>query len=63
MDLNKMGKKLFGLYKTFHRHEHAKGLGLYLTKMQIEALGGDIQVASELDKGTTFTVSFSSVGD
>ncbi|PSR55725.1 hypothetical protein AHMF7605_20560 [Adhaeribacter arboris] len=63
MDLNRMGNKLFGLYKTFHRHEQAKGLGLYLTKMQIEALGGEVQVTSELDKGTTFTVSFSTVGD
>ncbi|QMU30878.1 ATP-binding protein [Adhaeribacter radiodurans] len=63
MDLDRMGSKLFGLYKTFHRHEHAKGLGLYLTKLQIEALGGEIKVASEPDKGTTFTVSFSTVGD
>ncbi|QNF34305.1 GAF domain-containing protein [Adhaeribacter swui] len=63
MNLAKMGDKLFGLYKTFHRHENAKGLGLYLTKMQIEALGGTIEVASELNKGTTFTVSFNQTGD
>ncbi|WP_026464159.1 ATP-binding protein [Adhaeribacter aquaticus] len=58
MDLKKVEHKLFGLYKTFHVHENAKGLGLYLTKIQIEALGGEIQVESEPDKGTTFIVSF-----
>lgn len=57
MDLNKVGNKLFGLYKTFHRNKDSKGLGLYLTKMQVDALGGDIDVQSELGKGTTFTFS------
>lgn len=33
-------------------------MGLYLTKMQIEALGGSISVQREKDKGTTFTVCF-----
>src|SRR5690606_24852587 len=58
MDLNAVGDKLFGLYKTFHVHKQAKGMGMYLTKMQVEALGGKITVASEPDKGTMFTVSF-----
>ena len=61
MDLNKVGHKIFGLYKTFHQHKQAKGLGLYLIKMQIESLGGKISVESEVDRGTTFTVSFSKV--
>lgn len=56
MDLKKVGDKLFGLYKTFHFHKQAKGMGLYLTKMQTEALGGQISVNSESDKGSTFTV-------
>jgi len=58
MDLKKMGHKLFGLYKTFHWKENAKGLGLYLTKLQVDALGGSIKVVSEPGQGTTFTVSF-----
>ncbi|HLT06841.1 MAG TPA: ATP-binding protein [Cyclobacteriaceae bacterium] len=58
MDLKRVGDKLFGLYKTFHFHKQAKGMGLYLTKMQVETLGGSISVHSELDKGTIFTVSF-----
>src|SRR5690606_289348 len=56
MDLDAVRDKLFGLYKTFHHHKQAKGMGLYLTKMQIEALGGNITVESEPDIGTTFTV-------
>ncbi|MCC9137711.1 ATP-binding protein [Pontibacter silvestris] len=59
MNLNKMGHKLFGLYKTFHRNKDSKGLGLYLTRMQVEALGGKISAESEPDKGTTFTVELS----
>ena len=35
-----------------------KGLGLYLVKTQILALGGNIDVESELNKGTTFKVFF-----
>jgi len=58
MDLKAVGHKLFGLYKTFHYHKQAKGLGLYLTKMQIEALGGKITVQSEQGIGTTFIVCF-----
>jgi signal transduction histidine kinase len=35
-----------------------KGLGLYLVKTQITALGGKIEVESEPDKGTVFNVYF-----
>ena len=56
IDLEKHGHKLFGLNKTFHRHPEAKGVGLYLTKIQIETMGGAIYATSEIDKGTTFTV-------
>lgn len=58
MDLKMVGDKIFGLYKTFHKHAHSKGLGLYLTKMQIEKLGGEVVVQSEPHVGTTFLISF-----
>lgn len=58
MDLERMGNKVFGLYNTFHKHGQSKGLGLYVTKMQIEKLGGEVSVQSEPNVGTTFTVSF-----
>ncbi|MDQ2656371.1 MAG: PAS domain-containing protein [Bacteroidota bacterium] len=58
IDLGKFGDKLFGLHKTFHEHQEARGVGLFLVKTQIEALGGKISAQSEVDKGTTFTITF-----
>jgi PAS domain S-box-containing protein len=58
IDLEKFGKKLFGLHKTFHGNEEAKGVGLFLTKTQIETLGGTIMAESQVDKGTTFIIQF-----
>jgi PAS domain S-box-containing protein len=56
MDLQKIGEDLFGMYKTFHRNSDAKGIGLFITKNQVEAMGGKIEVESEVDKGTTFKI-------
>jgi PAS domain S-box-containing protein len=56
IDLNKYGTKLFGMYKTFHKHADARGVGLFITKAQIEAMGGKIEVKSEPGNGTTFYV-------
>jgi PAS domain S-box-containing protein len=58
IDLAKYGDKLFGLHKTFHVHEHARGVGLFLIKTQIESMGGLITADSEVDKGTIFTIRF-----
>lgn len=58
IDLVKHGDKIFGLNNTFHEHIEAKGVGLYMTKIQVEALGGEISAKSELDKGTIFTINF-----
>ncbi len=58
IDMEKFGDKLFGLHKTFHDHQEARGVGLFLVKTQIEALGGKISAKSEVDKGTTFTITF-----
>ncbi|HPH47480.1 MAG TPA: sensor histidine kinase, partial [Chryseolinea sp.] len=58
IDLSKYGDQLFNLYKRFHLHVEGKGLGLYLVRTQIEALGGRIEVQSEIDKGTQFTLFF-----
>jgi len=58
IDLVRHGHKLFGLNKTFHRHPDAKGVGLYLTKIQIETMGGSIYATSEVNKGTVFTIIF-----
>jgi PAS domain S-box-containing protein len=56
IDLEKHGHKLFGINNTFHRHPESKGVGLFLTKTQIEAIGGSITVESEVNKGSTFKI-------
>lgn len=56
IDMKKHGHKLFGLNKVFHRHPDAKGVGLFLTKTQVEAMGGTITANSEVNVGTTFTI-------
>ncbi len=58
IDLEKYNDQLFNLYKRFHLHVEGKGLGLYLVRTQIEALGGRIEVHSEVDVGTRFTLHF-----
>lgn len=58
IDLTKHGNKLFGMYKTFHNNEDARGIGLYITKNQIEAMQGKIEVESVVGEGTTFKVFF-----
>jgi PAS domain S-box-containing protein len=54
MERNK--HKLFGMYKTFHGNENAKGVGLYLVKNQIEAMKGKIEADSIEGVGTTFKI-------
>lgn len=58
LDLEKHGDKLFGMYNTFHGNENAKGIGLFITKSQVESMGGTIEVESEVNKGTTFKLTF-----
>lgn len=61
IDLEKYRDKLFGMYNTFHGNENSKGIGLYITKNQIESLGGEIDVESNPGKGTTFFVTINKV--
>ena len=58
IDLNKYKDSIFGLYKTFHKNNDARGVGLYLTKNQIENMGGKIEVESTLHVGSTFKIYF-----
>ncbi|MFA9194218.1 HAMP domain-containing sensor histidine kinase [Flavobacterium sp. FBOR7N2.3] len=59
IDLEKHGNLLFGMYKTFHKHKNANGIGLYITKNQIESMNGIITVESKVGEGTTFKITFS----
>jgi sensor histidine kinase regulating citrate/malate metabolism len=56
IDLKKNEDKIFCLYKRFHSGIEGKGIGLFMTKTQIETLGGTIRVSSEINVGTTFTI-------
>lgn len=58
IDLKKNGDKLFGMYKTFHEHPDARGIGLFICKNQIEAMGGNIKAQSKVGAGTHFKIYF-----
>ena len=58
IDMERHGSKIFGMYKTFHTHKDAKGIGLFITKNQIEAMNGKIEVESTVGEGTTFHLTF-----
>lgn len=63
IDLEKHGKNIFGFRKTFHGNSDAHGFGLFITKNQIESMGGKIEVQSDVDKGTTFSVFINNAND
>lgn len=56
IDLKLYGGKIFMLYQRFHPQIEGKGLGLFMVKTQLEAIGGKISVKSELGVGTEFIV-------
>ena len=56
-NVNNQRENLFKLYRRFHTHVDGKGLGLYLVKTQVDTLGGKIEVESEVNRGTTFTIT------
>lgn len=58
IDLEKHGNKIFGMYKTFHQNSDSVGLGLFMVKTQIEALGGSIEIESQVNVGTKFKLFF-----
>jgi len=51
-------KNLFGLYKKFDTNVDGNGMGLFMTKMQVENLGGKISAESKPGSGTTFKLEF-----
>jgi PAS domain S-box-containing protein len=57
IDLDRYGKKIFGMYKTFHGNKDARGVGLFITKTQVESMGGSITVASKPGEGSTFKIT------
>ena len=56
IDLKRHGENIFKLNKVFHRGFDSKGVGLFMTKTQIETFGGKITIESEPNVGTAFTI-------
>ncbi len=56
IDLDKNAEQLFGLYKRFDTTMEGKGMGLFMVKTQVEALGGTIKIKSKLGEGTEFVI-------
>jgi PAS domain S-box-containing protein len=56
IDMKRHQSYVFGLYKRFHTSIEGKGMGLFMVKNHVENLGGDIQIESELNVGTVFTI-------
>ncbi|RZK18546.1 MAG: HAMP domain-containing histidine kinase, partial [Hymenobacter sp.] len=59
LGLDEAGRqKLFGMFQRLHDHVEGSGIGLYMVKRMVENAGGRIEVATQLDVGSTFTVYF-----
>ncbi|MEO9870787.1 GAF domain-containing sensor histidine kinase [Ekhidna sp.] len=59
IDLSRYGDRIFEVGSRFHTESGMEnGLGLFVAKKQIESLGGDIELHSELNKGTTVKIIF-----
>lgn len=58
IDLIKFQDAVFNLYKRFHTHVEGKGLGLFLVRAQMIAMGGKVEIESAPGKGTTFHLTF-----
>ncbi|TGN14531.1 sensor histidine kinase [Leptospira ilyithenensis] len=58
IDLKFYGDQIFKYKKIFHRGFESNGVGLFMTKNQIETFGGSIDVKSKVGEGSTFTVTF-----
>lgn len=56
IDLKKHSHDLFKPYKRFDFKVEGKGLGLFLVKSHVEALGGHLNLKSEVNKGSTFYI-------
>ena len=55
-DMKLVGENLFKLYKRFHSNVEGRGIGMFLVKSHVEAMGGKIDVESKVDVGTKFLI-------
>ncbi len=62
IDMDRFGDKVFHLYQRFDLSVEGRGLGLFMTKAQVEALNGKVSMNSRVGEGTVVTVSLPIVG-
>lgn len=58
IDLDLHKDHMFKIRKVFHKHPEARGFGLFMTKTQVEAMGGRIWVESSANVGSKFFIKF-----
>jgi signal transduction histidine kinase len=56
INTSKSDDKIFGLYSRFHKEIEGKGLGLFITKQQIEFMGGNIFAEGKENEGLTIHI-------
>ena len=52
------GEKIFKPFSRFHTGGEGKGLGLYMIKIQMESMHGDVEIHSQVNVGTTVLLTF-----
>ncbi|WP_245181077.1 PAS domain-containing sensor histidine kinase [Flavobacterium sp. XN-5] len=57
-DMDNVKDKIFGLHQKFSDNSDSNGIGLYLVYNHITSLGGKIKVASSLNEGAKFIITF-----
>jgi len=58
INMQRYGHQIFKLRKTFHKHPESRGIGLFMIKNQIEAMGGSIAAESIENEGSSFRIDF-----
>jgi ligand-binding sensor domain-containing protein/signal transduction histidine kinase len=57
-DSENMKEKLFKPFSRLNAKGDGKGLGLYLVKIEMESMNGDVNIESKVDNGTKVTLKF-----
>ncbi|WP_026953536.1 GAF domain-containing sensor histidine kinase [Algoriphagus vanfongensis] len=55
--------RLFKLYDTLTYSQQHRGIGLYMVRVKVSALGGTISAESKLNEGTTFFIELPDAND
>lgn len=58
IDMDRFADRVFKLNQVFHEGYDSKGVGLFMTRAQIESTGGHIELHSKLNEGSEFIVAF-----